>query len=62
MYLNGRLSGYRTAALLIPHRCYASVALAGSTDALPEIASLLSDLQHSRTGDDLTAGIDTFAA
>jgi CubicO group peptidase (beta-lactamase class C family) len=62
LYLNGRLSGYRTAALLIPDHGYASVALANRTDALPEIARLLSDLQHTLTGDDLTTEIDAFAA
>jgi D-alanyl-D-alanine carboxypeptidase len=62
MYLNGRLSGYRTAALLIPDYGYASVALANRTDALPEIARLLSDLQYPLTGDDLTTEIDAFAA
>jgi D-alanyl-D-alanine carboxypeptidase len=62
MYLNGRLSGYRTAALLIPDHGYASVALANRTDALPEIARLLSDLQYPLTGDDLTTEIDAFAA
>ena len=62
MYLNGRLSGYRTAALLIPDHGYASFALANRTDALPEIARILSDLQHPFTGDDLTTRIDAFAA
>lgn len=62
MYLNGRLPGYRTAALLIPGHCYASVALANHTDALPEIARLLCDLQHPLTGDELAAQIDAFAA
>jgi D-alanyl-D-alanine carboxypeptidase len=62
MYLNGRLPGYRTAALLIPDHGYASVALANRTDALPEIARLLSDLQYPLTGDDLTTEIDAFAA
>jgi D-alanyl-D-alanine carboxypeptidase len=62
MYINGRLSGYRTAALLIPARSYASFALANCTDALPEIAGLLSDLQRPLTGDDLAAEIDAFAA
>ncbi|HEY3955041.1 MAG TPA: serine hydrolase domain-containing protein [Streptosporangiaceae bacterium] len=62
MYLNGRLPGYRTAALLIPDHGYASVALANHTDALPEIARLLSDLQHPLTGDELAAQIDAFAA
>jgi CubicO group peptidase (beta-lactamase class C family) len=62
MYLNGRLPGYRTAALLIPDHSYASVAVASHTDALPEIARLLSDLQHPLTGDELAAQIDAFAA
>lgn len=62
MYLNGRLAGYRTAALLIPDHCYASAALANRADALPEIARLLSDLQHPLTGDQLTTEIDAFAA
>ena len=62
IYLNGRLPGYRTAALLIPDRCYAAVALANRTDALPEVARLLSDLQHAVTGDDLATQIDAFAA
>jgi D-alanyl-D-alanine carboxypeptidase len=62
LYLNGRLPGYRTAALLIPDHGYASVAIANCTDALPEIARILSDLQHPFTGDDLTTQIDTFAA
>jgi D-alanyl-D-alanine carboxypeptidase len=62
MYLNGRLPGYRTAALLIPDHCYAAVALANRTDALPEVARLLSDLQHPHTGDDLATQIDAFAA
>jgi D-alanyl-D-alanine carboxypeptidase len=62
MYLNGRLDGYRTAILLVPDHGYASVALANQTQALPEIARLLSDLQLPLTGDDLAAGIDAFAA
>ena len=62
MYLNGRLSGYRAAALLIPDHGYAGAALANRTDALPDLARLLSDLQHSITGDDLTTDIDAFAA
>ena len=62
LYLNGRLTGYRTAALLIPDHGYASVALANRTDALPEIARLLSDLQYPLTGDVLSAEIDAFAA
>ena len=62
MYLNGRLAGYRTAALLVPDHGYASVALANRTDALPEVARLLSDLQYPLTGDDLTTEIDAFAA
>jgi D-alanyl-D-alanine carboxypeptidase len=62
MYLNGRLSGYRTAVLLIPDHRYASVALANRTDALPEIARLLSDFQYPLTGDDLATEIDAFAA
>jgi D-alanyl-D-alanine carboxypeptidase len=62
MYLNGRLPGYRTAAVLIPDHGYASFALANCTDALPEIANLLSDLQHPFTGDDLATQIDAFAA
>jgi CubicO group peptidase (beta-lactamase class C family) len=62
MYLNGRLPGYRTAALLIGDHDYASVALANRTDALPEVARLLSDLQHPLTGDDLATDIDAFAA
>jgi D-alanyl-D-alanine carboxypeptidase len=62
MYLNGRLPGYRTAALLIPDHCYAAVALANRTDALPEVARLLSDLQRPLTGDDLAMQLDAFAA
>jgi CubicO group peptidase (beta-lactamase class C family) len=62
LYLNGRLAGYRTAALLVPDRGYASVALANRTGALPEVARLLSDLQYPLTGDDLTTEIDSFAA
>jgi len=62
MYLNGRLPGYRTAALLVPDHGYASVALANRADALPEIARILSDLQHPFTGDDLATQIDDFAA
>lgn len=62
MYLNGRLSGYRAAALLIPDHCCAGIALANHTDALPELARLLSDLQQPLTGDDLAAQIDAFAA
>jgi hypothetical protein len=38
------------------------IALANSTDALPEIARLLSDLQHPLTRDDLASEIDAFAA
>lgn len=62
MYLNGRLSGYRTAVVLVPGHGYASVALANQAHALPEIARLLSDLQHPLTGDDLSKEIDDFAA
>jgi D-alanyl-D-alanine carboxypeptidase len=62
MYLNGRLDGYRTAMLLVPSQDYASVALANEAGALPEIASILSDLQRPLTGDDLTSAIDAFAA
>ena len=62
MYLNGRLSGYRAAALLLPEHGLASVALANETGALPEIARLLSGLQEPLTGDDLTGEINAFAA
>jgi D-alanyl-D-alanine carboxypeptidase len=62
LYLNGRLPGYRTAFLLSPAHGYASVALAGQADALPEIARILSDLQQPLTGDDLSREIEVFAA
>jgi D-alanyl-D-alanine carboxypeptidase len=62
MYINGRLPGYRTAALLVPDHGHASFALANCTDALPEIAGLLSDLQRALTGDELAERIDAFAA
>jgi D-alanyl-D-alanine carboxypeptidase len=61
MYLNGRLPGYRAAALLIPDHGYASVVLANRTGALPEIASILSGWQRPLTGDDLAEEIDAFA-
>lgn len=62
MYLNGRLPGYRTAILLVPRSGYASVALANETNALPEIARILSDLQRDLTGEDLSGEINAFAA
>jgi hypothetical protein len=40
----------------------ASMALANQERAFPEIADLLSDLQYSLTGDDLSNQIDAFAA
>lgn len=62
MYLNGRLPGYRTALLLVPDVGLVGVALTADTDALPEAAAALGDLQRSLTGDDLSAAIDAFAA
>ncbi|WP_245988452.1 hypothetical protein [Flexivirga caeni] len=62
LYLNGRLPGYRTAILLVPQRAYACMALAANTNALPEIAQLLSDLQRPMTGDELGDAINEFAA
>jgi CubicO group peptidase (beta-lactamase class C family) len=62
LYLNGRLPGYRTAVLLAPDHGYASVAFADQTDALPQLARRLSDLQRDLTGDDLSVEIDAFAA
>jgi D-alanyl-D-alanine carboxypeptidase len=48
--------------LLVPGHEYVSVILTNRQDALPAAAKTLSDLQHSLTGDDLTAAIDGFAA
>jgi D-alanyl-D-alanine carboxypeptidase len=62
MYLNGRLPGYRTAIVVVPDHHYGSVALANQQTALPDIATLLSNLQHSLTGVDLSRKIDDFAA
>lgn len=62
MYLNGRLPGYRAALLLVPESALVAVALAGDSDALPEQARVLSDVQRDLTGDDLAAAIDGFAA
>lgn len=62
MYLNGRLSGYRTALLLVPESALVAVALAGDSDALPAQARILSEIQRDLTGDDLAAAIDAFAA
>jgi D-alanyl-D-alanine carboxypeptidase len=62
MYLNGRLPGYRAAMLVLPDRGYASVALANQQTALPEIAEILSKLQHPFTGNDLSQEINDFAA
>lgn len=62
MYLNGRLSGYRTAVLLAPGHGYASVAFGNQSQILPQIAKRLSDLQGGLTGDDLAEEIDSFAA
>lgn len=62
MYLNGRLAGYRAAMLLVPEQRYASAVLANQTQALPEVARILSDLQAPLTGDDLMTDIDRFAA
>lgn len=62
MYLNGRLPGYRAAMLLVPDKDYVSVLLTNQQQALPAVASALSDMQRSVTGDVLTAAIDRFAA
>lgn len=62
MYLNGRLTGYRAALMLVPRRDLVAVALAADSDALPAEARILSDLQHDLTGDDMAAAIDAFAA
>jgi CubicO group peptidase (beta-lactamase class C family) len=62
MFLNGRLAGYRAAVLTIPDQRYASVALSNDSAALSTIATALSHMQESLTGDDLAAQINNFAA
>ncbi|MET7859572.1 serine hydrolase domain-containing protein [Streptomyces sp. NPDC005318] len=62
MYLNGRLSGYRAAMVLIPDRDYVSVALANEESALPALARLLSDMQQPLTSDDIAKAVDDFGA
>lgn len=61
MYLNGRLPGLRAALLLEPGTGLVGAALAAGSESLPAVARVLSDLQRSGTGDDLSRAIDTFA-
>jgi CubicO group peptidase (beta-lactamase class C family) len=62
MFLNGRLSGYRAAMLLVPDEDYASVVLSAQETALPDVAALISDLQRPLTGDDVSGAVEAFAA
>lgn len=61
MYVNGRLTGYRAAALLSPADEWAAVILVNDTDALPAISQYLDELQRPLTGVPMAELIDAFA-
>lgn len=62
MFVNGRLTGYRAVYLLVPDHELVVTMMVNDVDALPSMATFVSDLQKRFTGDDLAAAIDAFAA
>jgi len=62
MFVNGRLTGYRAVYLLVPEHELVVTMMVNDVDALPSMATFVSDLQKRFTGNNLAAAIDAFAA
>ncbi|NAZ80567.1 serine hydrolase, partial [Kineococcus sp. R8] len=62
LYVNGRLPGYRAAAVLVPQHALAGVVLSDDTQALPAAAAVLGAWQRAATGDELTDLVVGYAA